>query len=30
MGALLAIPLTLTLKQVLPILTGEPARTASS
>jgi AI-2 transport protein TqsA len=30
MGALLAIPLTLTLKQVLPILTGEPTRTASS
>jgi AI-2 transport protein TqsA len=30
MGALLAIPLTLTLKQVFPILTGEPARTASS
>ena len=30
MGALLAIPLTLTLKQVLPVLTGEPAPTASS
>ena len=25
MGALLAIPLTLTLKQVLPVLLGEPA-----